>query len=121
NIRVRDFNGCMDAVNFDIHPPLEFTAQPVVALDCEPGIDGYAHIEISVAAGSGSYEYGILDPNGISVVPVNTPFPITPTFPTFIWEGAEIDGVYEITVWDVANDCSVTLPVNIQPAPVPNF
>src|SRR5690606_24318956 len=118
NIRVRDLNGCMDRVDFDIHPPLEFTAQPVVALDCEPGADGYAHIEISVDAGSGSYEYGIVDPNGTSVVAANTPFPTTA--PTFIWEDAETDGVYEITVWDVANDCSVTIPVTIQPAPVPN-
>ena len=61
-IEVRDLNGCIDDVTFDIYPPLEFNVIQTVELDCELGANGNAELEIEVISGAGPYNYEIIAP-----------------------------------------------------------
>ncbi|MDT0620463.1 T9SS type B sorting domain-containing protein [Croceitalea vernalis] len=116
-ISVRDVNGCQDDENFNIVPPIEFTALLTTLLDCEIAPNNNAEITIDVSSGSGNYSYEIDGPGGAdqSITAMSGS--------TEVWNGASVDGVYTITIYDtntLAPFCqattTVTVPVAITPA-----
>ncbi|WP_421823969.1 T9SS type B sorting domain-containing protein [Flagellimonas oceanensis] len=120
-IEVRDLNGCIDDVIFDIYPPLEFNVIQTVELDCELGANGNAELEIEVISGAGPYNYEIIAPiasfndSGSLVLDANN---------KFVWTGAAVAGNYDVIVYDMGTappECYKTISIDVPEAPQPSF
>ncbi|WP_437396087.1 T9SS type B sorting domain-containing protein [Flagellimonas lutimaris] len=121
-VAVRDLNGCIDTETFDIHPPLEFNVIQTVALDCEPGTNAYAELEIEVISGSGSYEY-IIDGPGTAYDETRAVL-VLDADNKFVWTGAGVAGSYDVIVFDMGTappNCPKTITIDVPEAPQPSF
>ncbi|MCQ0112847.1 T9SS type B sorting domain-containing protein [Zhouia amylolytica] len=113
DIQILDANNCGDTANNNIEIiPLDFNAQVTELLDCEtPDPAGNAEITIRDISGSGSYEYEITGPSGL------TRTSLDPAGAT--WNGADVAGDYIVTVYDLNGNCSVsktvTVPERLEP------
>jgi gliding motility-associated-like protein len=116
DVYVIDGNGCTALETaFVVHPVLSATTSLTKLLDCSTTPD--AQITIEVTAGSGSYDYQIIDGTGTVVsrtALTSNPFIYSTTVPED----------YVITLYDngtSAPECSRAFPITVDPTIVPDF
>ncbi len=111
---IKDGNGCTAAKNFKVHSSLQASVNLDKALGC--GVDSEAKIKIEVAAGSGNYEYDIVNTSGTFVARQTLASnPLTALVSTA--------DTYTVNIYDTKNspECKRTFTVNIPTAIVPDF
>ncbi|AYN68728.1 DUF11 domain-containing protein [Euzebyella marina] len=114
DIYVKDASGCTDNVNRDVHATLQATASLAVQLGCGPGNE--AEISIEAIAGSGNYEFEVLDSASGTTIARQ----VLATNPQNIQ--LSIADTYTVNVYDMGTDspvCNrsllVEVPAAIQP------
>ena len=116
DVFVKDASGCTATQNIDVHPTLQATAGLDKQLGCGAGNE--AEIAIEAIAGSGNYEFEILDSSaGIKVARqalTTSPFNAT----------IDATDTYTVNVYDIGTtspQCSRTFTVDVATAIQPDF
>ncbi|EAQ42737.1 T9SS type B sorting domain-containing protein [Polaribacter sp. MED152] len=111
---VMDSNGCLSLPeNVIIYPPLNFEATITKNLDCTLNAD--ASVEINVLQGSNNYEYEVVNSASTSIISRTTLASATETIQL------SDAGVYTITVFDLATNCSKSITVEVLSKEEPTF
>ncbi|MEM8928105.1 MAG: T9SS type B sorting domain-containing protein [Bacteroidota bacterium] len=112
-VTILNGGGCSDTDTITVHPNIQASATLVQNLGC--GVGNEAQIEVDVTAGSGTYEYEILDGSSNIVV---TRQALAPP----LTEAITVDDTYTVNIYDVGVDgpeCARSFPVVVAPSVTP--
>ncbi|MGP1990720.1 T9SS type B sorting domain-containing protein [Zobellia laminariae] len=121
DVFIKDASGCIDTLNIDVHPTLQASASLDKQLGCDAGFE--AEIAIEGLAGSGNYEFEILDSASANVVTRQTLTGGAMNVAVSVPDNT-IDTDYTVNVYDIGTalpNCSRTFTVKIPPAIRPDF
>ena len=121
DVFIKDASGCIDTLNIDVHPTLQASASLDKQLGCDAGFE--AEIAIEGLAGSGNYEFEILDSASADVVSRQTLTGGAMNVAVGVPDNTT-DTDYTVNVYDIGTalpNCSRTFTVKIPAAIRPDF
>ena len=114
-VSILNGSGCSDTDTVTVYPTIQASATLTQNLGC--GVGNEAQIAIDVTAGSGTYEYEILDSSSNVVVARQALVPP-------LTESISVADTYSVNIFDVGvdgNECPRSFPVVVQPAVTPSI